>query len=137
MTKNLWNKAPLLTLVRAFSFVSTLLFLVAPPSHAQITMAPGQALPMCNTIGSTTGGGVVCKHNLHEERIDLTYMNSMWHTTFWGDGSAPSMLTQLCHYSNIKWVTEVVFEPVGLRVRTIPCDTGRSGTWELHVREKS
>jgi hypothetical protein len=96
---------------------------------AQVAMWPGQEIQFCNGIGAITGGGNVCKHNIYKERIEMTFMNAGWHKTFWGTGTAASLLTSLCRISNVNRVTETVFEPGLVRVRTIPCDTGKSGPW--------
>ena len=102
-----------------------------PIQLAQVAMWPGQDIKFCNGMGAINGGGIVCFHDIYDERIEMTFMNPGWHATFWGTGTAASLLTSLCRISNINRVTETVFEPGLVRVRTIPCSTGKSGPWTV------
>jgi hypothetical protein len=127
-----------------FFMVLGLIFLIGGPANAglkripntdgtiqlaQVAMWPGQDIKFCNGMGAINGGGIVCFHDIVDERIEMTFMNPGWHQTFWGTGTAASLLTSLCRISNINRVTETVFEPGLVRVRTIPCSTGKSGVW--------
>jgi hypothetical protein len=103
--------------------------LSATKSDAQMIMWPGQELAFCNGIGAISGGGTVCKHNIYEQRIEINHMNRPFYDTFWGAGTAASLLPPLCRIANVHRVTETVFEPGLVRVRTIPCSTGKSGPW--------
>jgi len=132
-----WINAKYMLRFSIILMVFGLILIINRSAHAQIQMAPGQGIQMCNTIGATTGGGVICSHNLKEQRIELNYLNPSWYMTFWGDGSAPSMLSQLCKTSNITQVIEVVTESKLIRTRTVPCSTGRSGMWVVHWKSES
>lgn len=117
--------------VGLFLIVLSIVFSIggASPAHSQVAMWPGQDIKFCNGMGAINGGGIVCFHDIVDERIEMTFMNPGWHATFWGTGTAASLLTSLCRISNINRVTETVFEPGLVRVRTIPCSTGKSGPW--------
>jgi len=108
-----------------------------PIQIAQVIMWPGQDIQFCNGMGAINGGGIVCKHNIYKDRIEMTFMSPGWYKTFWGSGTAASLLSSLCRISNINRVTETVFEPGLVRVRTIPCDTGKSGPWVVVEVPKS
>jgi hypothetical protein len=108
-----------------------LIWFSASPASAQMQMWPGQEIQYCNGIGAISGGGIVCFHDIVDERVEFTFKNSSWHATFWGDGSAPAVLPPLCRISNVHSVTETVFEPGLVRVRMIPCSTGKSGKWTV------
>jgi hypothetical protein len=115
--------------VGLFFIVLGTVFAIGGPANAQVVMWPGQEIRFCNGIGAISGGGIVCKHNIYEERIEINHMNRAWFMTFWGAGTAASLLPPLCRISNVHLVTETVFEPGLVRVRTIPCSTGKSGPW--------
>jgi len=111
--------------------------LSASKVEAQVIMWPGQDINFCNGMGAINGGGIVCFHDIVDERIEMTFMSSGWHMTFWGTGTAASLLTSLCRISNVNRVTETVFEPGLVRVRTIPCSTGKSGLWVVYKEPES
>lgn len=116
------------------------ILLSSSPGYAQVQMWPGQELKFCNGIGAITSGGTICAHNPNEHRIQFTFMNPDFHTTFWGDGTAPALLPPLCRLPGITSITETVFHPakndgVVVRVRTMTCSTGRSGPWVIVVEE--
>ena len=115
--------------VGLFFIVLGTVFAIGGPANAQVAMWPGQDIKFCNGMGAINGGGIVCFHDIVDERIEMTFMNAGWHATFWGTGTAPSLLTSLCRIANVHRVTETVFEPGLVRVRTIPCSTGKSGPW--------
>ena len=117
--------------VGLFFIALGIVFFIGGPANAQVAMWPGQDIKFCNGMGAINGGGIVCFHDIYDERIEMTFMNPGWHATFWGTGTAASLLTSLCRISNINRVTETVFEPGLVRVRTIPCSTGKSGPWTV------
>ena len=125
------GRMPLHWLARSGVLLLTIagILLSAGYTNAQVSMWPGQDINFCNGMGAINGGGIVCFHDIVDERIEMTFMNPGWHKTFWGTGTAASLLTSLCRISNINRVTETVFEPGLVRVRTIPCSTGKSGPW--------
>jgi hypothetical protein len=115
--------------VGLFFIVLGTVFAIGGPANAQVVMWPGQEIAFCNGIGAISGGGTVCKHNIYKDRIEINHMNAAFYMTFWGAGTAASLLPPLCRISNVHSVTETVFEPGLVRVRTIPCNTGKSGRW--------
>lgn len=112
-----------------FALIALAVLLSALDARAQVQMWPGQEIQYCNGVGAISGGGIVCFHDITEQRIEMTFKSQMWHATFWGDGTATALLPPLCRISNVHRVTETVFEPGLVRVRTIPCATGKSSKW--------
>lgn len=115
--------------VGLFFIVLGLVFAFGGPAKAQMVMWPGQELQFCNGIGAITGGGTVCKHDIYEQRIVINHRSYMEFDTFWGTGTAASLLPPLCRISNVHSVTETVFAPGMVRIRHTPCNTGKSGEW--------
>lgn len=116
-----------------FPLVVCALFLVlsASSGSAQVMLSPGEPVRICNTLGSNTGGGVVCTINSRLRRIEMNYANSMHWQSFWGTGDAASVLSGLCREVQALTVFEIVARSSGFRVRMISCKDGRSGPWGL------
>lgn len=103
----------------------------SPPAAAQVQLAPGESVRICATLGSHTGGGVVCRHNVRLGRIEMNYLGPSHWKSFWGAGTAASVLPALCRETGARVVYEVIPRSVGYRLRSISCATGRSGPWVL------
>jgi hypothetical protein len=125
------GRTPIRIMSRIAIILMTLgaLLAIADTADAQVQMWPGQEIKFCNGIGAISGGGITCAHDVAERRAEFTFMNAAFHTTFWGDGTAAALLPPLCRINGIDRVTETVFEPGLVRVRTMTCSTGKSGPW--------
>lgn len=110
---------------------AALVLLSASGASAQVMLSPGESTRICNTIGSNTGGGVVCTINIRQQRIEMNYANSMHWQNFWGTGDAASVLSGLCRETQALTVFEIIARKSGFRVRSVSCADGRSGPWVL------
>lgn len=100
----------------------------ALPAHSQVVLWPGQGIQICNQAATTTtGNGVACSHQPNKRRILITYDNSMWFRSFWGDGTAPSLYRELCNSAGISHVVEVMRRE--RLIRSLDCSSGDSGPW--------
>lgn len=112
-------------------FTIGLLVALAENAFAQVQLKPGEALKQCATFGNATGNGVVCQHHPSKLMVSVRYDSPSWWNTFWGDGTAQSVLPRLCIDLPINHVVEYVIDrrAGNQRTRTIPCTTGRSRVW--------
>lgn len=105
-----------------------LLLLFLPTlATAQVVLWPGQGIQICHQAAQTTGNGVVCSHQPNQRRILISYANSMWFRSFWGDGTAPSLYRELCNSAGVSHVVEVMRRE--RLIRSLDCSTGDSGPW--------
>lgn len=109
------------------NIVLALLLAYVLPAHSQVVLWPGQGIQICNQAATTTGNGVICSHQPSKSRILVTYSNSMWFRSFWGDGTAPSLYRELCNSAGISHVVEVMRRE--RLIRSLDCSTGDSGPW--------
>jgi hypothetical protein len=82
--------AMLLVGVVLLGCVAIVALLGALPAKAQVALAPGQAMQVCNTVYTTTGGGVTCSHVPEAKTVRMSYHGDSWHRTFWGEGAQPA-----------------------------------------------
>jgi hypothetical protein len=126
--------AMLLVGVVLLGCVAIVALLGALPAKAQVALAPGQAMQVCNTVYTTTGGGVTCSHVPEAKTVRMSYHGDSWHRTFWGDGSAASILSHLCRDATVQLVSETVWKEHEVDRRVIPCNTGRATPWKTSKR---
>lgn len=110
-----------------------LVLIVSPTEQAygQMQLPPGQSVQICNTLGHSTGMGISCQFHAQHNSVLLVFNGQSWWMTFWGDGTAQSLLPRLCLDHNLKFIIETVIERNKniTRTRRIPCATGKSQAW--------
>jgi len=100
-------------------------------AHSQMQLPPGQSVQICNTLSYTTGMGISCQLHVQHNTVFLVFNSRSWWLTFWGDGTAPALLSRLCLDHNLFAVVETVIEQEKniQRTRRISCATGKSQAW--------